>query len=181
MKNLKLLTLLAVVAMFAMTACNSDGGAKSGDTSAVPAAATTSSTTTPPAAKADEPEVPAGPTTTVEFAELEYDFGTIMEGDKATYEYTFTNTGDEPLIISNAKGSCGCTVPQWPKEPIAPGASSAIKVQFDSKGKGKVGGNAQSKRVTITANTDPVNTYLTIKGTVDKEEGAAVAAPAAVQ
>ncbi len=180
MKNLKLLTLLAVVAMFAMTACNSEGGsAKSADTSAVPAAATTSATTTPPA-KANEPEVPAGPTTTVEFAELEYDFGTIMEGDKATYEYAFTNTGDEPLIISNAKGSCGCTVPQWPKEPIAPGASSSIKVQFDSKGKGKVGGNAQSKRVTITANTDPVNTYLTIKGTVDKKEDAA-AKPAVAQ
>jgi hypothetical protein len=77
------------------------------------------------------------------------------------------------LIISNAKGSCGCTVPDWPREPIAPGKSSVIKVQFDSKNKGKVGGGLQSKRVTLTANTDPVNTYLTIKGKVDKVEEAA--------
>ncbi len=180
MKNLKLLTVFALFAMVAMIACNSDSAAKADDTSAVPAAATTSNTTTPTPAKANEPEVPAGPTTTVTFPETEFDFGEVMEGEKVTHVYKFTNTGNEPLIISNAKGSCGCTVPQWPKEPIAPGAEGEIKVQFDSKGKGKVGGNAQSKRVTITANTDPVNTYLTIKGTVNKEEGAE-AAPAAAQ
>ena len=101
-----------------------------------------------------------------------------MEGEKVVYEYKFKNTGTEPLIISNAKGSCGCTVPDWPREPIAPGAENVIKVQFDSKNKGKVGGGLQSKRVTITANTDPVNTYLTIKGKVDKEATAEDAAAA---
>ena len=95
-----------------------------------------------------------------------------MDGEKVKHDYKFTNTGSEPLIISNAKGSCGCTVPSWPREPIAPGESAVIAVQFDSKNKGKVGGSPQSKRVTITANTDPVNTYLTIKGTVNKEETA---------
>ncbi len=175
MKFLKLLSFFLVVGMLAVS-CKGDGADSSSatDTSAVPAAATTTSTTTPPA-KA-EPEVPAGPLTTLAFDDTTYDFGEVMEGEKVVYEYAFKNTGTEPLIISNAKGSCGCTVPQWPKEPIPPGESSSIKVQFDSKGKGKVGGNVQSKRVTITANTDPVNTYLTIKGTVNKEEGAEPAA-----
>lgn len=120
-----------------------------------PAAATT------PAAAA-EPAAPAGPTTTMNFEESEFDFGSVDQGEKVTHVYKFTNTGNEPLIISNAKGSCGCTVPSWPKEPIPVGGSGEIKVQFDSKGKkGK-----QSKRVTLTANTDPVQTFLTIKGEV---------------
>ena len=132
--------------------------------------------TSNPMVSAEEPAVPAGPITTIEFEEVEYDYGMVMEGEKVVHEYKFKNTGDEPLIISNAKGSCGCTVPDWPREPIAPGESNVIKVQFDSKNKGKVGGAPQSKRVTITANTDPVNSYLTIKGKVDKVE---VAEPAA--
>ena len=95
-----------------------------------------------------------------------------MDGDKVTHVFKFKNTGNEPLIISNAKGSCGCTVPEWPKDAIAPGKSGEIKVVFDSKGKGAVGGKEDSKRVTITANTDPVETYLTIKGKIDKKEEA---------
>ncbi len=119
-----------------------------------------------------EPAAPAGPTTTVEFSETEFDFGTIDSGEKVNHVYKFTNTGSEPLIISNAKGSCGCTVPSWPKEPIAPGATGEIAVQFDSKNKS----GKQSKRVTITANTDPVQTFLTIKGEVTKVDAAAPAA-----
>jgi len=157
MKNLNLFYVLVVFALVGMVACNNDGSsAKAEDTAAVPTA--TTSTTTTPAAKPNEPTVPAGPTTTIKFDKNEFDYGTIQEGDVVEHVYSFTNTGTEPLIISNAKGSCGCTVPQWPK--------------FDSKGKGKVGGGNQSKRVTITSNTDPVNTYLTIKGVVEKPEGA---------
>lgn len=122
--------------------------------------------------------VPVGPLTTIEFDDLTHDYGEIMEGDKVTHMYKFTNTGKEPLVISNAKGSCGCTVPSWPREPIPVGGTGEIKVQFDSKGKGKVGGQPQSKRVTLTANTDPANTYLTIKGKVNKEETAATTTPA---
>jgi hypothetical protein len=95
-----------------------------------------------------------------------------MDGEKVEHTYTFTNTGSEPLVISNAKGSCGCTVPSWPKEPIAPGATGEILVRFDSKGKGRVGGGAQTKTVTITANTTPPDTRITIKGKVNKEEAA---------
>ena len=104
----------------------------------------------------------------MEFEETEYDFGTVTEGDKVKHVYKFKNTGNEPLIISNAKATCGCTVPQWPREPIAPGAGGEIEVVFDTKNKGKVGGQIQTKRVTVTANTDPVNTYVNIKGTVER-------------
>ena len=173
MKNLGLLFAFSCLLI---VACKNDTG--SATTAEAVAPSVPASTTAPnvntavpsasPVANA-EPAVPAGPITSVEFTDIEYDFGTVMEGEKVVYEYKFKNTGKEPLIISNAKGSCGCTVPDWPREPIAPGAENVIKVQFDSKNKGKVGGGLQSKRVTITANTDPVNTYLTIKGKVDKE------------
>ena len=113
------------------------------------------------------PAAPVGPTTTVKFDEAEFDYGMIDQGEKVTHVYKFENTGSEPLIISNAKGSCGCTVPQWPKDPIMPGDGGEIKVVFDSKGKrGK-----QSKRVTITANTEPAQTFLTIKGEINAPEG----------
>jgi len=120
-----------------------------------------------------EPAAPVGPLTTLKFDKNEFDYGVIDQGEKVTHIYKFTNTGSEPLIISNAKGSCGCTVPQWPKDPIMPGTDGEIKVQFDSKGKrGK-----QSKRVTITANTDPAQTFLTIKGEINAPEGDAAIKP----
>ena len=109
------------------------------------------------------------PITTIEWHEPSFEFGEIAEGEKIKNVFTFTNTGKEPLVITNAKGSCGCTVPMWPKEPILPGATAELLVQFDSKNKGKEGGQFQSKRVSITANTDPVISYLTIKGKVFKE------------
>lgn len=116
--------------------------------------------------------VPSGPLTNIKFDNDTYDWGTVMDGETVTHVFKFTNTGKEPLVINNAKGSCGCTVPEWPKEPIAPGKTGEIKVVFDSKGKGAVGGKDDSKRVTITANTEPVDTYLTIKGKIDKKPDA---------
>ena len=121
---------------------------------------------------ANATEEPAGPTTSIEYTETTHDFGEAMEGEKVRHVYAFTNTGTEPLVISNAKGSCGCTVPDWPREPIAPGAAGEIVVEFDTKGKGSVEGKPQTKRVTVTANTDPVNTFLTITGKVKKPAGA---------
>ena len=120
-------------------------------------------------------DVPTGPTTTVEFTESTFDFGTIDEGEKVSHVYKFKNTGSEPLIIKDAKGSCGCTVPQWPKEPIAVGETGELLVEFNSKGKS----GAQNKRVTITANTSPAQTFINIKGEVIKDPNApAPAAPA---
>ncbi len=130
------------------------------------------STVAPAPTKTAEPAAPTGPTTTMEFEETEFDYGTIDQGEKVNHTYSFTITGNEPLIISNAKGSCCCTVPAWPKDPIAPGATGEIQVQFDSKGKK----GTQSKRVTITANTDPVQSFLTIKGQVTAPEGEAAPA-----
>ncbi|TAK40617.1 MAG: DUF1573 domain-containing protein [Saprospiraceae bacterium] len=130
-----------------------------------------------PTANATQPTAPTGPTTTAKFVETEFNFGKVKAGEKVSHEYKFTNTGKEPLVISNAKGSCGCTVPQWPKEPIAPGASSSILVEFDSKGKS----GAQTKQVTITANTDPPQSIIYIKGEVTPDPAAAAPAGAAKQ
>lgn len=102
----------------------------------------------------------------ITFAENSFDFGTLQEGEKVEHIFKFTNTSDKPLTISNARGSCGCTVPEWPREPIAPGAEGEIKVKFDSKGKK----GQQNKNVTITANTIPANTMLTISSDVIKLE-----------
>lgn len=117
-----------------------------------------------PARDAATPEAaaPTGPTTSITFAENSWDFGTIDEGDVVTHVFKFTNTGDEPLILDRCKGSCGCTVPQCPKEPIAPGAEGEIEVKFNSKGKK----NKQTKTVTITANTMPELTRITISANV---------------
>lgn len=169
MKNIKLFAFFALVAMISLASCKNEGSAAKDE--ARESLATTSSTTPAPATPAKaEPAAPVGPLTTIEFEEDTYDFGEVMEGEKVVHVYKFKNTGKEPLVISNAKGSCGCTVPEWPREPIPVGGSGEIKVKFDSKGKGKVGGATQSKRVTITTNTDPQKNYLTIKGKVNKEE-----------
>lgn len=117
------------------------------------------------------------PKTTIEFTESTHDFGEIDEGAKVSHTFKFKNTGSEPLIINSAKGSCGCTVPKWPKEPIAPGEGGDIQVEFNSKGKL----NKQTKTVTINANTDPNPTRLTIKATVNKVEGSETSATPAVK
>ena len=106
-------------------------------------------------------------TTTVKFDELSYDWGTLEEGKQMTHLFKFKNTGKEDLIISDARGSCGCTVPEWPKEPIKPGQNSEIKVVFNSAGKG----GQVNKTVTITANSDPSPITLVIKGTVEPAKG----------
>ena len=113
------------------------------------------------AAKTKE-EVVSGPTTQISFASPKHDFGNINQDSENRHVFTFTNTGSEPLIIENAKGSCGCTVPKYPKEPIAPGATGDIEVVY-KPGKQK---NKQSKTVTITANTEPRTTTLSISANV---------------
>src|SRR5690606_13667437 len=69
------------------------------------------------------------------FADTMHNFGTMHEGESAEYDFEFTNTGKEPLIISHAAGSCGCTVPDYPREPIQPGQKAVMKVKFNSAGK----------------------------------------------
>jgi len=108
----------------------------------------------------------------IQFLEETFNFGEIVEGEVVQNVFEFENTSDVPLIISNAKGSCGCTVPEWPREPIMPGEKASILVQFNSKSKK---GNT-SKRISITANTIPAITYLTLKGKILTKEDAAVIA-----
>lgn len=103
----------------------------------------------------------------IEFEKEIHDYGTIKQNANGVYEFKFKNTGSQPLIISNATGSCGCTVPEWPKEPIAPGKSGTIKVKYDTKIVGPF-----SKSVTLQSNAvnSPSKT-LRIKGTVEEVAG----------
>lgn len=105
-------------------------------------------------------EVLNGPVISVD--KNEHDYGTIENGANGVCVFTVTNTGNAPLIISNAKGSCGCTVPTWPKEPIAPGATAEINVKYDTKRTGPI-----NKSVTITSNaSNEPRKVVRIKGEV---------------
>ena len=171
MKKNNFLFIAMVTLLVAFVACKSDKTADGSTTSATAPAADPSAPAPAPGAET-APAAPTGPTTTVEFETMVHDWGELKDGEHMKYEFKFKNTGSEPLVISDAKGSCGCTVPEWPREPIAPGASAAIKVEFDSKGKGTDDGQKQTKRVTVTANTNPAQTYLTISGIVKKDPNA---------
>jgi hypothetical protein len=111
-----------------------------------------------------------GPLTTVEFKEKSFDFGKVMDGEIVEHDYHFTNTGDEPLILKKVKASCGCTVPTWPRKPIAPGGKGVIHAKFDTKRRGRPGGAPQNKRITVTGNIEGGNVILTLKGLIDKKE-----------
>lgn len=103
----------------------------------------------------------------ITFVEDEFNFGTAKQNDMVNHEFSFTNTGNEPLVITEAHGSCGCTVPQWPKQPIKKGEKGVIKVTFNTAGKMGL----QDKTVTITSNAKSNPKILHVKGTVlSKEE-----------
>jgi hypothetical protein len=108
------------------------------------------------------------------------DYGTIEHNADGNRVFKFTNTGKEPLIISNAVGSCGCTTPDWPKEPIKPGASGVIKVHYATDRVGQF-----EKTVTITSNADTPSKVIKIKGVVKPDptpdSGATPAPPAQEQ
>ena len=102
----------------------------------------------------------------IKFVQESFDFGTVVEGPQATHEFKFKNEGKEPLILSNVKASCGCTVPTTPKEPIAPGAKGKIGVKYATDRVGPF-----TKTVTVTSNAEGQATKtLTIKGTVLPDE-----------
>ncbi len=96
-----------------------------------------------------------------------HDFGTISEGDVVETQFMVTNAGEADLVISDAKGSCGCTVPKPPKDPIKPGASAPIMVSFNSQGKP----GAQKKTVTLTTNTENGYETFEIKANVTPKAG----------
>jgi hypothetical protein len=104
----------------------------------------------------------SGPNMT--FESMVVDYGEISKGSEPLRKFAFTNDGTEPLIIKSAKGSCGCTVPDYPKEPILPGETGSIDVRYDTQRVGQF-----TKTVTITTNADEEKIVLTIKGNVLQE------------
>ena len=99
---------------------------------------------------------------TIDFESKVVDYGTIENGSDGVRKFVFKNNGTDPLVIKNAKGSCGCTVPTWPREPIAAGSSAEIGVKYDTKRTGKF-----TKTITLTTNADRRPVILTIKGNVN--------------
>ncbi|QJD94435.1 DUF1573 domain-containing protein [Mucilaginibacter robiniae] len=98
----------------------------------------------------------------IKFEHEVHDFGKIKQGDKVTYAFDFTNNGKSPLIITDAVATCGCTRPEWPKEPTKPGDKGTIKVTFNSIGKT----GQQDKMITVTANTIPAQSMVHLTGEV---------------
>ena len=96
------------------------------------------------------------------FVTTEHDFQKIKEGTMAAYEFKFTNTGKAPLILTNVQPSCGCTTPEWPKEPIAPGASAKVKAVYNSYGRP----GSFEKYITVKSNAGP-DIVLRFRGTVE--------------
>jgi hypothetical protein len=113
----KLFCLLACGSLL-IAACNNNGGSKNAD-----------------AAVSGTQKTDSSQSAALTFEEKVHNFGDIKEGEKVEYSFKFTNTGSSPLLIEDAISSCGCTVPEWPKEPIKPGQTGYMKVIFDSRGK----------------------------------------------
>ena len=114
-------------------------------------------------AQTDETASEGGPVLT--FEELTLDYGTVEYSADGKRSFTFTNTGTEPLIISRCKGSCGCTVPTCPTEPIMPGETGNIDVKYDTKRPGPF-----TKSITVTSNAETQTVLLKIKGTVKQAD-----------
>ncbi len=109
----------------------------------------------------------------MEFESMELDYGTIEQGSDPYRFFNFTNAGNLPLVITNAKGSCGCTVPTYPKEPIPPGEVGEIKVRYDTNRVGPF-----TKRVTLTTNVGDDPIVLTIRGKVERKPEEPAGVPA---
>ena len=114
--------------------------------------------TSEPSSASSDPNAPV-----MAFDTKDHDYGTIQQDDNGTYLFTFTNTGKEPLVIKEAHGSCGCTVPKWPHNPVAPGHQDTIKVTYDTHN--HIG--VFQKTVTITSNAKESTMVLSIKGKVN--------------
>jgi len=145
---------LGIIAASMLAACNSNSAKTTAASKTDSAASTTAATASTNVAATDLP--------VMKFERETHDFGKIKSGDVVHYEFKFTNTGKSPLIITNATATCGCTKPEYPKTPVAPGASDVIKVTFNSTGKMGL----QDKQVTVTANTNPAESRVHLLGDV---------------
>jgi hypothetical protein len=100
----------------------------------------------------------------LKFKTEKHDFGTVPEGPQAKFDFDFVNEGKEPLILSNVQASCGCTTPEWPKEPILPGKSAKITAIYNTQGRP----GQFTKSITVTSNAKTPSVVLMISGTVEK-------------
>lgn len=100
------------------------------------------------------------------FEKDSHEFGEIISGEKVSYTFKFKNVGDAPLVINSANASCGCTVPEFTKDPVQPGGEGNIAVTFDSEGKSGM----TSKTVTIIANTEPNTQVLTVSADIQPKK-----------
>lgn len=153
---MKKIAFLALVASMAIS-CNKkeDAASRIGNADSATIETTTST------AEETATTTPQSGTPVIKFDTESHDFGTIKKGEKGVYEFTISNAGDADLVIMDAKASCGCTVPEKPQEPIKPGESAKMKVEFSANAAGM-----QSKNVTVTANTAEQTHMLTIKANV---------------
>jgi Protein of unknown function (DUF1573) len=135
-------------------ACNPNGGNKTTDI------------VTNPATASNESGKENQKISEIKWLGSAYEFGVVTDGEKVKHDFKFVNVGDAPLIIAGAQASCGCTIPEWPREPIAPGDTGVINVEFNSKG--RVG--TVQKQITVTANTNPSISELALKGEVRPAE-----------
>jgi hypothetical protein len=144
---------VAVMALFAFTSCKKNASESVNDANVSVAADRDSKAAVFPV---------------MAFDEKEFDFGEITQGTAVEHIFKFKNTGESNLVIVDAKSSCGCTVPTFTKDPVAPGETGELLVKFNGSGKNQV-----SKTVTITANTEGGKETLLIKAFVNAKEGAA--------
>lgn len=144
---------LSALCMVAFTSCKDDAKSKVNEENVAAAA---------------ERDANAGDFPAITFDEVEHDFGTIMNGTPVETVFKYTNTGNSPLVVSNIKSSCGCTVPQdWNKEPLAPGESAHFTVKFNGKGANQV-----TKTVTLTTNTESGTETVKIKAFIQADPNA---------
>jgi hypothetical protein len=140
--------ILFVLAGMLMIACNNNSGELSGDVVRNPVTAS---------GEADLGELPV-----MEFRETLHDFGTVIEGEKVTYNFKFTNTGGSDLLLSSVSASCGCTATNYTKDPVKPGEDGVVTITFDSRRRK----GFQNKAVTVSANTQPNKVILRVKAKV---------------
>ncbi len=152
----KSILIIAIMSAFVFTSCKENAAEKVSEENV---------------AEAADRDANAGKFPVITFNEKEFDFGTIDQGTKVEHVFKFTNTGDAPLVIVNAKSSCGCTVPTYPKTPIAPGEEAELLVKFNGSGKNQI-----SKTITITANTEAGKETLKIKAFINPKAGTPVKA-----
>ena len=130
MKSSSFLQCVDIAAVMGLAACQGENNAKTEAKGGLSADLVRNGASAAPVAPGDLAKMPD-----LQFADSSHDFGRMKAGEKGTYEFQFTNKGGSPLLISSAEGSCGCTVPDYPREPIPPGGSGKLTVTFNSEGK----------------------------------------------